>query len=385
MDFALHDDHLALRDAVQRFCDGEYPSEHRGNPETGSQSRQRWQAMAELGLLGLPFATEHGGSEQGAVEVMLVAQELGRALGGGAWLSSTVMAGQLLAALGSAEQQQHWLPALASGQLQAALALHEEGARYDWQQVCTRAVAEGSDYLIDGRKTLVLQGDSAQLLLVVARTSGQTGQREGLSVFAVDAFTPGLQVQGFDTLDGRRAARLRLEQVRVPAQRLLGTPGHAADTLEAILDAANAALCAEAVGAVEALIAHTAEHLRTRKQFGAPLAKFQVLQHRVADMAIALEQLKSMACAAAAAVTGTDAAQRRRVVSAAKVLTSQHGRQIGLAAIQLHGGMGMTDECRVGHYTKRLMVIGQLFGDASWHLQNLVNSPSTNHSKETMQ
>jgi len=371
MDFALTDDHLALRDAVQRFCDGEYPAQHRGNPETPEQARQRWQAMAELGLPGLPLSSDHGGSEQGPVEVMLVAQELGRALGGGAWLSSTVMAGQLLQRLATPAQQAQWLPRLASGELQAALALYDEGVRYQWQQVTTQAVAEGDGYRLSGRKALVLHGDSAQLLLVVARTAGEAGARAGLSVFALDAATPGLQVQGFDTLDGRRAAHLQLDAVRVPADRLLGTAGAAADALDAILDAANAALCAEAAGAVEALIAHTADHLRTRKQFGAPLAKFQVLQHRVADMAIALEQLKSMACAAAAAVAGDNVDQRRRVVSAAKVLASQQGRQIGLTAIQLHGGMGMTDECRVGHYTKRLMVIGQLFGDAAWHLQRL--------------
>jgi len=369
MDFALNDDHLALRDAVQRFCEGEYPNEHRGNPETSDQGRQRWQAMAELGLLGLPFPSEHGGSEQGPVEVMLVAQELGRALGGGAWLASTVMAGQLLQSLATPAQQQQWLPGLASGEVQAALALYDQGARYRWQQVSTRAVAQSGGWTLQGHKALVLQGDSAGLLLVVARTAGEAGEREGLSVFAIDAGTPGLQVRGFDTLDGRRAAHVQLDAVHVPAERLLGQAGQAADALEAVLDAANAALCAEAAGAVEALIAHTAEHLRTRKQFGAPLAKFQVLQHRVADMAIALEQLKSMACAAAAAVAGQDVAQRRRVVSAAKALASQQGRQIGLTAIQLHGGMGMTDECRVGHYTKRLMVIGQLLGDAAWHLQ----------------
>ncbi|MEY2683755.1 MAG: hypothetical protein RJA09_899, partial [Pseudomonadota bacterium] len=147
-----------------------------------------------------------------------------------------------------------------------------------------------------------------------------------------------------------------------------------ADALDAMLDAANAALCAEAAGAVEALIHHTAEHLRTRKQFGAPLAKFQVLQHRLADMVIGLEQLKSMACAATAALHSTDTQQRRRVVSAAKVFSSQQGRQIGLAAIQMHGGMGMTDECRVGHYTKRLMVIGQLLGDHAWHLKRLIGA-----------
>lgn len=368
MDFSLNDDHLALRDAMQRFCAGEYPPQHRGNPETADEAARRWAGMAELGLLGLPFSAELGGSEQGPVALMLVAQELGRSLGGGAFLSTVVLAGQLLARLGSAEQQRQWLPAIAAGRLQAALALHEDGARYDWQRMQTRAEAGPHGFVLNGSKTLVLHGDSAGLLLVLARTAGALDERRGLTVFAVDAGAPGVQVQGFDTLDGRRAAHVTLTNVAVNAERALGPVGGAADAVEAVLDAGIAALCAEVVGAVDALLAQTAEHLRTRKQFGAPLAKFQVLQHRVADMAIALEQLKSMACAAAMAVQAGDAAQRRRLVSAAKVLASQQGRQIGLAAIQLHGAMGMTDECRVGHYAKRLIVIGQLFGDAAWHL-----------------
>ncbi|WP_119157082.1 acyl-CoA dehydrogenase family protein [Caldimonas tepidiphila] len=371
MDFSFNDDHLALRDAVQRFCDGEYPAEHRGKPEDAQQARQRWAAMAELGLLGLPLPEEAGGSGQGAVEVMLVAQELGRALGGGAFVPSTVMAGWLLATLGSDVQRQRWLPPLAGGELQAAVALYEEGTRYDWHQVETRARETRDGWLLQGRKTLVLHGDSAGLLLVVARTAGDAADREGLTVLAVDVHAPGVKVQGFDTLDGRRAAHVTLRDVRVPSDQVLGMPGRAADAVEAALDAATAALCAEAAGAVDALLAHTTEHLRTRRQFGAPLAKFQVLQHRVADMAIALEQLKSMACAAAMAVDAGDAAQRRRLVSAAKALAGQLGRAQGLAAIQMHGAMGMTDECRVPHYAKRLMVIGQLFGDAAWHLQRM--------------
>ncbi|MBB3181653.1 acyl-CoA dehydrogenase family protein [Variovorax sp. Sphag1AA] len=367
MDFSLNDDHLALRDAVRRFCDGEYPAQHRGNAETPAQSAQRWSAMAELGVLGLPFEADMGGTGQGAIEVMLVAQELGRALGGGAFVASTVMAGELLRRLASPTQQRQWLPAMAESRLQSAVALYENGMRYDWHRVSTRATGTLGGYVLDGRKTLVLHGDTADLLLMTAHVDDDSG----LSVFAVDARAPGVQLQGFDTLDGRRAAHVRFDRVPVRAERLLGTRAAAGEAIEAALDAAIAALCAEAVGAVEALVAHTAEHLRTRKQFGAPLAKFQVLQHRLADMAIALEQLKSMACAAAMAVEAGDPAQRRRLVSAAKVLASQQGRQIALGAIQMHGAMGMTDECRVGHYAKRLMVIGQLFGDAAWHLQRM--------------
>lgn len=376
MDFSFNDDHLALRDAVQRFCEGEYPQAQRGNAQTPAQLERIRAAMAELGLPGLPFSADVGGSEQGAVEVMLVAQELGRALGDGAFVGSTVMAGQLFTRLASAAQQQQWLPALASGQQQMAVAVYEAGARYDWQRVEARAVSSAAGWLLNGRKTLVMQGDSADVLLVVARTSGDVADRTGLSVFAVDAQAAGVTVQGFDTLDNRRAAHVTFKDVSLGADRLLGQVGEAAQAVEAALDAATAALCAEAVGAVDALLTHTAEHLRTRKQFGAPLAKFQVLQHRVADIAMALEQLKSMACAAAMAVQADEPVQRRRLVSAAKVLASQKGRDIGLAAIQLHGAMGMTDECRVGHYAKRLMVIGQSLGDASWHLQRLRSTTS---------
>jgi alkylation response protein AidB-like acyl-CoA dehydrogenase len=371
MDFSFNDDQLALQEAVQRFCTGEYPAERRGNAVTPEQAQQGRAAMAELGLLGLPFSADVGGSEQGAVEVMLVAQELGRALGDGAFVASTVMAGQLITRLGSAEQQQHWLPGLASGQQQMAVAVYEAGARYDWQYTATRAEPSGSGFVLNGHKTLVLSGDSADVLLVVARTAGAHTDRSGLSVFAVDATAPGVVVQGFETLDNRRAAHVTFKDVRLDADRLVGPQGDASEAIEAALDAATAALCAEAVGAVDALLVHTAEHLRTRKQFGAPLAKFQVLQHRVADMAIALEQLKSMACAAAMAVQADEPVQRRRLVSAAKVLTSQKSREIGLTAIQLHGAMGMTDECRVGHYAKRLMVIGQSLGDAPWHLKRM--------------
>ena len=374
MDFSFNDDHLALREAVQRFCTGEYPAERRGNAVSPEQAQQGRAAMAELGLLGLPFSADVGGSEQGAVEVMLVAQELGRALGDGAFVASTVMAGQLITRLGSAEQQQHWLPGLASGQQQMAVAVYEAGARYDWQYTATRAEPSGSGFVLNGHKTLVLSGDSADVLLVVARTAGAHADRAGLSVFAVDATAPGVVVQGFETLDNRRAAHVTFKDVRLDADRLVGPKGNASEAIEAALDAATAALCAEAVGAVDALLVHTAEHLRTRKQFGAPLAKFQVLQHRVADMAIALGQLKSMACAAAMAVQADEPVLRRRLVSAAKVLASQKGREIGLAAIQLHGAMGMTDECRVAHYAKRLMVIGQTLGDAPWHLKRMATA-----------
>jgi pimeloyl-CoA dehydrogenase len=377
MDFSFDDDHLALRDAVQRFCDGEYPPHQRGNPETPEIAAKRWAGMAELGLLGLPFDAELGGSGQSAIEVMLVAQELGRSLGGAGWLASVVLAGQLLAEAGTPAQCSRWLPALARGDLRLALAFAEADSRYDLARVATTARTQHGACRIDGRKTLVLDGDRADVLLVVARSAGATGERHGLTIFAVDAKQRGVSVHPFGTLDARRAAHVDFDAVDVDVNAIVGTPGAALPLLEAAVDRAAAALCAEAAGAMEALLGLTAEHLRTRKQFGAPLAKLQALQHRVADMLIALEQVKSMACAAAMAVDAGDVPQRARIVSAAKALTGQLGREAGLAAIQLHGAMGMTDECRAGHYAKRLIVINQLFGDAPHHLQRLSSFTET--------
>jgi pimeloyl-CoA dehydrogenase len=208
----------------------------------------------------------------------------------------------------------------------------------------------------------------------VARTAGDEDDAHGLTLLLVDAAAPGVTVSPFGTLDGRRAAHVDFDDVALPLDAVVGTAGHAFPAVDEALDRAAAASCAEAAGAIDALIGMTAEHLKTRKQFGATLAKLQVLQHRMADMVIDFEQTRSLACAAAMAMDAGDAAQRRRLVSAAKAIAGQAGRRVGEWAIQLHGAMGMTDECRVGHYAKRLLVIGQLFGDASHHLDRLAQA-----------
>lgn len=368
MDFSLNDDHVALQDAVRRFCDGEYAARGRGDAEDAATAARRWKAMAELGLLGLSFAPDFGGSGQGAVETMLVAEALGRALGGGAWLSSVVLAGSLVADAGSLAQRERWLPAIAGGDARLALAVDEAHTRYRPAFAECRARVDGNGWRLDGRKTLVLDGDAADAFIVLARTTGSAGDADGLTLFLVDAKADGLRVQGFDTIDGRRAAHLGLAGVRLPFEATVGPVDGALPLVEAASDRAAAALCAEATGAIDALVEMTTEHLKTRRQFGAPLAKLQVLQHRMADMVLGLELCRSMACAAAMAVDAADPAQRRRLVSAAKVVAAQAGRSAGQWAIQMHGAMGMTDECRVGHYAKRLLAIGQLFGDAAHHL-----------------
>ncbi len=368
MDFAFTDDQLALREAVRRFCDAEYPAHQRGDPEPPALARQRQAGLAALGLHGLGIATDHGGSGLGAVETMVAAQELGRALAGGSWLPSGVLAAPLVGAAATPTQAATWLTALANGSLQAALACHEPRSRHELSDVATTAVAVDGGWRLVGRKALVLGGDSADLLLVVARVHGERRSTDGLGLFAVPAGTPGLQVQPLRLLDGRGAAHLQLDGVQVPAQQVLGTPGAVWPLIEAAAQRAAAALVADAAGALDALLAQTVEHLKTRRQFGAPLAKFQALQHRLADMALALEQVRSMACLAAMALDSDEPDQRRRLVSAAKALAGPLARRCGLDAIQMHGAMGMTDDCRIGHLAKRLITDGVLFGDASHHL-----------------
>ncbi|MCC8395846.1 acyl-CoA dehydrogenase family protein [Paraburkholderia sp. MMS20-SJTR3] len=369
MDFSLTEDHVALQDAVRRFCDGEYPAHRRGDAQSRELAASRRRGLAELGVTGLAIGEQHGGSGYGAVETMLVAQELGRALGGAGWLASGLPAAALIGAAGSAAQQDRWLAPAASGDKLLAFAVGEAESRYDVARIAVAAVETGDGWRIDGTKTIVFDAADADAFVVAVRTSGQRGDRHGLSLFVVDAQAAGLHLRTFETIDAREAAHVSFDQVAVGRQDLLGKVGEAYELIEAALDRANAALVAESVGALEALLDHTAEHLRTRTQFGAPLAKFQALQHRIADMLIALEQSKSMACAAAMAVDGADAEQRRRFVSAAKAYVGDACRAAGEWGIQLHGGMGMTEECRAGHYAKRMFAINQTYGDASWHLQ----------------
>jgi alkylation response protein AidB-like acyl-CoA dehydrogenase len=369
MDFSLDDDHLALRDAVQRWCEAEHPAQTRGVLPTPERAAGLRAGLAGLGLLGLHVGPEHGGLGLGPVEALLAAQELGRVLDAGAFVPSALMSAALMAEAGSPAQQQRWLPALVEGRLPVALACQEPGARYALTQVRCRARAADGGWRLDGRKDLVLGGDDAGLLLVVARTAGADHDTSGLTLFALDAGTPGLARQAHDTIDGRRAATLVLDGVQAADDRIVGPLGGALPLVQRAVDRAEAALCAEAAGALDALIQITAEHLRTRRQFGSPLAKFQALQHRVADMAIALEQVKSMACAAALALQADSDAERRRLLSAAKALTAQLSRRCALDAIQLHGAMGMTDECVASRYARRLIGIGQWFGDAALHLQ----------------
>lgn len=371
MDFSLNTEQVALRDAIRRFCDGSYPAPERGNPETAAQLEERWQGLAEMGLLGLPLPVELGGSGQTATEIMLASQEFGRSLGGTGFVPAVVMAGQLLAQHGSQQVQEKWLPLLAEGKARLSVALSMAEGRGELERPGVTARLLDGRWVLEGHKALVLETDAADLLVVAARHAGDEGDAHGLSLFAVETNLLGVQQIAYRTLDGRPAAQLHLKGVQLEANALIGKAGEGHSLARLMVDRGLAAWTAEAVGAMETLLDLTTDYVKTRKQFGTPLAKFQALQHRLADCLIQLELCRSLACAAAMAVGEATDTERRRFIDSAQVMTGRAGRKIGQTAIQFHGGMGMTDECRVGHYMKRLIVLDQIFGNAGDHLRSL--------------
>jgi len=373
MDFSLDEDQVALRDAVRRYCEGSYPLQERGNPETPEQARDRWKGLAQLGVLGMPIAAECGGGGLGATEVMLASHEFGRTLGGAGFVPAVVLCGHLLAS-GSPAMRQRWLPPLAAGEARVSFACGAAEMRGDLTRPGVAAEASGAGFVLRGEKAFVLETEQPDAVLLGARTAGREGDDSGLTLFVLETNQPGVVKQAFTTLDGRRAVGLRLDDVAVSADAVLGRLNEGHVLAREGVDRALAAWCSEATGAMEALFDQTLDYIKTRRQFGSPLIRFQALQHRMANLLMSLELSRSMACAAAVAVEEATPAERRRIVDAAKVFVGQAGREAGHCAIQLHGGMGMTDECRVGHYAKRLMVLDQYFGNAADHLRRLATT-----------
>ena len=370
MDFALSEEQRLLQHSVERLFADHYAfaARKRYAEETDAFSRDMWRRYAELGLLGLPFDVQYGGSSGGPVETMIVMEEIGRALALEPYFATVVLGGGLLALGGSEAQRSELLPQIAGGELMLAFAHAERQARYDLADVASAARRDGAGFVLDGTKSLVLHGESAAKLIVSARLSGARNDRDGLGLFLVDAAAPGVSVRGYPTVDGLRAAEVSLSNVRVDGAAVIGERGTAYPLIERVADRAMAALCAEAVGAMAAMQETTVDYMKTRKQFGVTIGSFQALQHRAAEMLIAVEQARSMALLATMMAAEDDVGERRPAISAAKVQIGRSGRVVGHGAIQIHGGIGMTMEAKVGHYFKRVTMIDTLFGDADHHL-----------------
>jgi pimeloyl-CoA dehydrogenase small subunit len=374
MDFDLSPEQAQLKDGVERLVAATYPSlEVRQALMQQPQgfSARGWAQFAEMGLLGIPFSEDEGGFGGGPVETLVVMEALGKGLALEPYLSSVVLGGGAVRLAGSAEQKEKLIPGIVEGSLRLALAQTEAQARYDLNDIATTARKVAGGYVLDGRKSVVVNGDSADRLVVSARTAGERRDAEGISLFLVPADAPGLRITGYPTQDGGRAAEIAFGEVRVAEADLLGEEGKGLPVLQRLAEYAIAALAAEAVGAMSALHALTVDYLKTRSQFGTPIGNFQVLQHRAVDMLIAVEQARSMAFYAAMMVESDDAAERAAALSAVKVQINRSCRLVGQEAVQLHGGIGMTMEYIGAHYFKRLTMIESLFGDTPHHLRRV--------------
>jgi pimeloyl-CoA dehydrogenase small subunit len=370
MDFELSEEQRLLKQSVERLLADRYGFERRiaYMKEPGGFSRALWKQYADLGLLALPFAEEDGGIGGGPVDIMIVMEAMGRALVLEPYLATVVLAGGVLRHAASKEQRAGLIPNITDGSLILAVAHSERQSRYDLADIATSAKKDGNGYMLDGTKGIVLNGDSADKFIVSARVAGKQRDRDGIGLFLVDAKAKGVSVRGYQTIDGLRAAEITLADVKVDGKDVIGEPGKALPMIERVIDEAMAALSAEAVGAMTVMHEVTTDYLKTRKQFGVPIGHFQVLQHAAVDMLMATEQARSMAMLAAMMAAEPNAVERHKSIAAAKVQIGRSGRFVGKTATQLHGGIGMTMEYKVGHYFKRATAIDVLFGDADYHL-----------------
>jgi alkylation response protein AidB-like acyl-CoA dehydrogenase len=373
MDFNFKEEQLQFADALKRWATKDYSFDERKKiiASDSGVSDAAWSTLAELGMTALPVPEDEGGFNGSAVDMFVVMQELGRALVVEPYLA-TMLGAQFLILGG---RHDSLLELVAGGELKLACALTEKQSRHDLADILTTASATPNGYVINGSKCVVVHGAQADSLIVSVRTSGDQRDTKGISLFVVPLDAEGVTFADYRTLDGQRAANVRFENVLVPTTALIGLEGADWGILDQAADYGATLLCAEALGAMEAIFAATLEYLKTRTQFGAPIGKFQALQHRMADMYIHLEQARSMALLAAVRMESEDPVERRRTVSAAKFRVGQALKFVGQQAVQLHGGMGVTDELPAAHHFKRLTMIELSLGDSDHHLQRFIAQP----------
>src|SRR5437588_1032944 len=376
MDFDLSEEQRLLKESIDGLLTDSYDFDARKKyqKEKGGWSKAVWGKRAERGLLGLPFAEADGGFGAGAVETMVVMEALGKALVLEPYLATVVIGGGFLRHGGSAEQKAAHIPGIIDGSKTFAFAQLEKNSRYDLFDVSTSAKKKGNGWVIDGEKFVVVNGENADILIVTARTAGAQRDKSGIGVFLVPADAKGVSRKGYPTQDGLHAADISFTGVEVGADAAIGDPDNALPLIERVVDDARIAMCAEAVGAMDESLKSTVEYLKTRTQFGVPIGSFQTLQHRAADMFVAVEQARSMSMFATMASDFDDAKERATAVAAAKVQIGKSAKFVGQQAIQLHGGIGMTQEAKIGHYFKRLTIIENTLGDTDYHLRRVTES-----------
>ncbi len=376
MDFDLSEEQRLLKDSVDGFLASSYDFDQRKKyaAEKGGWSKGVWNKLAEQGLLGLPFSEDDGGFGAGAIETMIVMEALGKALVVEPYLATVVLGGGFLRHGGSAAQKAAHIPAIIDGSKTLAFAQLEKNSRYDLGDVSTTAKKKGAGWVIDGEKFVVLNGAAADTLIVTARAKGSARDRSGVGLFLVPSNAKGVSIKDYPTQDLLHAADITFSGVEVGADAAIGDPENSLPLIERVVDEARIAMCAEAVGAMDESLKSTVEYLKTRTQFGVAIGSFQVLQHRAADMFVAVEQARSMSMFATMASDFKDAKERANAVAAAKVQIGKSLKFVGQQSIQLHGGIGMTMEAKIGHYFKRLTMIENTFGDTDYHLNRVTEA-----------
>ena len=370
MDFSFTEEQTLLRNMVQSFVQDNYDFDSRMKIVRSEEgmSREIWGQFAELGLLAAPFSEEMGGLDGGPIETMVIMEELGRGLVVEPYLPTIVLCGGILSRHASDAQKEAHLPGIIGGEDVWALAYAEPQSRFNPADVLTSAKADGDGYVLNGTKAVVAAAPWASKLIVSARISGDQRDSDGLGLFIVEKSASGVSTQDYPTVDGNRAGEVTLENVTVGADALIGDAGNGLALLDEALDYGIGAVCAEAIGHMKCLNDATVEYCKTRKQFGVPIGSFQVLQHRMVDMFMEYEQSVSMTYMVNMKLTESEA-ERKKAAAGAKVQIGKSGRFVGQEAVQLHGGMGMTEELNVGHYFKRLTVIDTQFGNVDHHLK----------------
>ena len=368
MNFDFSEEQGMLRDSVARFIQDDYDFDTRRRIAASEEgmSRANWKTFAELGWLSIPFAEDHGGYGGSAVDVMLLMEQFGRGLVLEPYLATVVLFGGLLEKAGSEEQKGEFIPRIIAGECLGAFAWLERQSRFELADVRTNARQEGEGYVLNGEKVVVFNGANADHLIVSARTGGEQSDRQGISLFLVPADAAGVERLSYRMMDGQLVANLVLSNVEIPAASLVGPAGEGYPLIEALAMEANIALAAEAVGIMQTLNAKTVEYTKTREQFGVAIGSFQALQHRMVDTFMAAEQTRSLLYRAVCALSD-EQEDVATAVHALKVMVDRAGKHIFGEAIQLHGGMGITDELDIGHYAKRLMMINTTFGNGDYH------------------
>ena len=370
MDFTFNEEQSLIQDQVDQFVQKEYDWETRqslSNSELGF-GEDNWKKFAELGWLGISVSEDSGGFGGSAIESMLIMEAFGKGLVVEPFLETVIMAGGLIDDHGSDQQKSSFLEPAIAGEMHLALAYAEPQSRFNLSDVVTEAKADGDNFIINGYKSVVMNGPSADQIIVSARTSGTQLDEHGISLFIIDANASGLDKTNYKTVDGRRASDLTFENVSVSKENLIGDQDKGFEILDSAIDKAILAISAEAVGAMEVLYKTTVEYTKTREQFGTAIGKFQVLQHRMVDMFMEYEQCKSLLYMATMKHE-EKAEDAKKAISGLKYQVGKAGKFIGQQAVQLHGGMGVTDELNVGHYFKRLTTVGTIFGNTDYHLK----------------